>query len=119
IAQVAGSASQRSMLMVFEDVHWVDPTSLELLAGLVERAQHLPMLLLITARPDFTPAWPPGPHTRLVSLTHLNRHEATALVESVSGGKMLPAEVLDQILARTDGVPLFLEELTKTVLESG
>jgi tetratricopeptide (TPR) repeat protein len=105
--------------MLFEDVQWIDPTSLELLALTVERVSRLRVLLLITARPEFTPQWPGYAHVTSIALSRLSRAEGTALIERVTGGKNLPKEVMDQILERTDGVPLFVEELTKTVLESG
>src|SRR5262245_58799989 len=74
---------------------------------------------LATARPEFTPPWPSYPHMTMIPLMRLGRRDGAALVERVTGGKTLPKEVMDEILARTDGVPLFIEELTKTVLESG
>ena len=107
------------VLMLFEDIHWIDPTSLELLALMVERVPRLRMLLIITARPEFTPPWPAHAYVTNVALTRLSRREGTALIEGVTRGKALPEEVRNQILGRTDGVPLFVEELTKTVLESG
>ena len=78
----------------------------------------LRVLLLVTARPEFTPPWPSYPHVTTIPLTRLGRRDGAALVEQVAGGKSLPQEVMDEILARTDGVPLFIEELTKTLLES-
>ncbi len=112
-------AAQKPVLVIFEDVHWIDPTSLELLAQCVERAPQLPILVLITARPEFAPPWPGHAHVTTMSLTRFSRKDGAALVEQVTAGKSLPLEVMDPILARTDGVPLFIEELTKTVLESG
>jgi predicted ATPase len=119
LAQLAGLAAQQPVLMLFEDAHWIDPTSLELLGLMVERVARLSVLLLVTARPEFAPPWPCYAHVTSPTLTRLSRHEGTALVGSVTGGKALPSEVMEQILDRTDGVPLFVEELTKTVLESG
>jgi predicted ATPase/class 3 adenylate cyclase len=118
LAHLAGLAARQPVLMVIEDVHWMDPTSLDFLAAFVERVPQFRLLLLVTARPEFTAPWPSFPHTRVVPLTRLDRHDGAALVERVAGGKPLPKEVMDEILARTDGVPLFIEELTKTVLES-
>ena len=118
-AQLDGLAARQPVFIIFEDVHWADPTSLELLTGTLEQVQRLPVLLLITARPEFTPPWPGHAHVTTVSLTRLNRRNGAALIERVTAGKTLPDEVMDQILARTDGVPLFVEELTKTVLETG
>ena len=107
------------VLAVFEDLHWIDPTSLELLSQAVEEASGLPLLLLGTARPEFTPPWPNDWHTATMALTRLAAPDVEALIGSVAQGKALPSEVTAQIVARTDGVPLFIEELTKTVLESG
>jgi predicted ATPase/class 3 adenylate cyclase len=119
LAQLNGLAAQQPVLIIFEDVHWADPTSLELLTVTLERVPRLRVLMLITARPEFTPPWPGHAHVTTVSLTRLNRRNGAALIERVTAGKTLPDEVMDQILARTDGVPLFVEELTKTVLETG
>jgi predicted ATPase len=105
--------------MVFEDAHWIDPTSRELLDLTVERIRNLPVLLIITFRPEFQPAWTGQPQVGMVTLNRLDRHDRTALIEQISGGKALPDEVVAQIVDRTDGVPLFVEELTKSVLESG
>jgi class 3 adenylate cyclase/tetratricopeptide (TPR) repeat protein len=118
LARLYALADRQPVYIIFEDVHWIDPTSLELLATIVERAPQLRVLLLITARPDFTPPWPSYPHTTTIPLTRLGRCDGAALVEQVTGGKTLPTEVMDEILSRTDGVPLFIEELTKTILES-
>ena len=118
LARLDALADRQPVYIIFEDVHWIDPTSLELLATIVERAPQLRVLLLITARPDFTPPWPSYPHTTTIPLTRLGRCDGAALVEQVTGGKTLPTEVMDEILSRTDGVPLFIEELTKTILES-
>ena len=118
ISQLESLASREAVFIIFEDVHWIDPTSLELLASIVERAPQLRVLLLITARPDFAPPWPSYSHLTTIPLTRLGRRYGVALVERVAGGRPLPKELLEEILARTDGVPLFIEELTKTVLES-
>ena len=118
LAQLEGSASRQPVFMIFEDIHWIDPTSLELLGAIVEHVPQLRVLLLVTARPEFTPPWPNYSHMTTIPLARLGRHDGAALVERVTGGKTLPKEVMDEILARTDGVPMFIEELTKTVLES-
>jgi class 3 adenylate cyclase/tetratricopeptide (TPR) repeat protein len=118
LAQLDSLAARRPVLMIFEDAHWMDPTSLELLAATVERVPQLRALVLITARPEFAPPWPSYSHTTTIPLSRLGRRYGAALVERVAGGATLPRELLDEILARTDGVPLFIEELTKTVLES-
>ena len=119
LAQMARLAARQPVLILFEDAHWIDPTSLELLTLTVARASTLPLLLLVTARPEFTPPWPAEAHVTTLPLARLGRRDGATLVERSAGGKALPAEILEQILARTDGVPLFLEELTKTIIESG
>ncbi len=119
LAQMARLAARQPVLMLFEDAHWIDPTSLELLTLTVARASTLPLLLLVTARPEFTPPWPADAHVTMQALARLGRREGMTLVERSAGGKALPAAILEQILARTDGVPLFVEELTKTIIESG
>ena len=107
------------MVAVFEDAHWIDPTSRELLDLTVERIRSLPALLVVTFRPEFQPPWIGQPQVTMLALNRLDRRDRTALVEQIAGGKLLPDEVVDQIVDRTDGVPLFVEELTKSVLESG
>jgi class 3 adenylate cyclase/tetratricopeptide (TPR) repeat protein len=119
LAQLDGLAARQPVLMIFEDVHWIDPTARELLTVTLERVPRLRVLLLITARPEFTPPWPGHAHVTTLPLTRLSRRDGAALIERVTAGKTLPEEVMNQILARTDGVPLFVEELTKTVLETG
>jgi predicted ATPase len=105
--------------MVFEDAHWVDPTSRELLDLAIERVRSLPALLLVTFRPEFQPPWTGQPNVTMLALNRLDRRDRSALIEQIAGGKPLPDEVAGQIVDRTDGVPLFVEELTKSVLESG
>ncbi len=119
LAHLGGLAARQPVFMIFEDIHWIDPTSLELLAAIVEYVSQLRVLVLVTARPEFTPPWPSYPHLTTIPLTRLSRRDGAALAEWVTGGKALPKEVMDEILVRTGGVPLFIEELTKTVLESG
>lgn len=119
LARLKQLAAHQPVLMAFEDVHWIDPTSLELLSLAIERIKTTRILVLATARPEFTPPWPAHRHTSSLVLTRLDKIEAAALVAGVTGGRLLPRELLDQILARSDGVPLFIEELTKTILDSG
>jgi class 3 adenylate cyclase/predicted ATPase len=119
IRQLEGLASRQPVLMVFEDAHWMDPTSRELLDLTVERVRSLPVLLVVTFRPEFQPPWIGQPQVTMVALNRLDRRDRTALVEQIAGRKPLPDEVVTQIADRTDGVPLFVEELTKSVLESG
>jgi predicted ATPase len=106
------------VLMLFEDVHWIDPTSHELLDLTIERIRRLPVLLIITFRPEFSEAWSGAAHVSTLLLNRLAAGEGTVLAETVAG-KALPDEVVTHIAARTDGVPLFVEELTRAVLESG
>ena len=119
LAQFGALATRQPVFVIFDDVHWADPTSLEVLTATLEQVQRLPVLLLITARPEFTPPWPGHAHVTAVSLTCLNQNDGAALIDRVTAGKKLPKDVINQILSRTDGVPLFVEELTKTVLETG
>jgi class 3 adenylate cyclase len=119
IRQLEGLTRQQPVVMVFEDAHWIDPTSRELLDLTVERVGRLPVLLIVTFRPEFQPPWTGRPQVTMLTLNRLDRHDRTALVEQIPGGKALPEEVIAQIADRTDGVPLFVEELTKSVLESG
>jgi len=119
LAQLNVLTARQPVYVIFEDVHWADPTSLELLTVTLERIPRLRVLLLITARREFKPPWPGHAHVTMVDLKRLSRRDGAALIERVTAGKRLPEEVRDQILARTDGVPLFVEELTKTVLETG
>src|SRR5271169_5313628 len=119
IRRLDGLARQQPVVIVFEDVHWIDPTSHELLDLTVERIRNLPVLLIVTFRPEFQPPWTGQPQVTMLALNRLDRHDRAAMVEEVAGGKALPAAVVDQIADRTDGVPLFIEELTKSVLESG
>jgi class 3 adenylate cyclase/tetratricopeptide (TPR) repeat protein len=119
VAQVEGLAGQRPVLMVFEDVHWSDPTTREWLDLLIDRAPTVGVLVIITFRPEFTTPWIGRPHVTLISLSRLSPRQRAEMIMQVTGGKVLPKEIADQIIDRTDGVPLFLEELTKTVVESG
>ena len=117
--RMEGLAARKPLLILFEDAHWADATSLEVLDLVIERVRRLPILLLITFRPEFEAPWSAMPDIATVTLGRLDRVQAETLVERVAGGRKLPAEVLAQIVAKTDGVPLFVEELTKNVLESG
>jgi class 3 adenylate cyclase/tetratricopeptide (TPR) repeat protein len=119
IAMTVGSAKQVPLLMIVEDAHWIDPTSLELTNRLVEQMHQLPVLLVITFRPEFAAPWIGRTNVAELTLNRLARHQAVTMIDRVMAGKKLPAEVLEQIVAKTDGVPLFMEELTKSVLESG
>jgi class 3 adenylate cyclase/predicted ATPase len=119
LAQLEGLANTQPVLMVLEDAHWLDPTSTELFGQVIDRLRHLPILLLITFRSEFAPPWAGRPHISSITLHRLGREHGAAMIARLTAGRSLPPEVLDQLLAKTDGVPLFVEELTKTVLESG
>ena len=112
-------AAQQPVLFVMEDLHWVDPSTLELLSLLVDQGPTARILALLTFRPDFSPPWTGRAHLTQVTLTRLPRRQAAEMTGQVAHGKALPPEVVEQIVAKTDGVPLFVEELTKMVLESG
>lgn len=120
IAVVVAIAEAVPVLMFIEDTHWMDPTSLELLSRLVERTERLPVLIVLTFRPEFAaPAWLDRVNATSLSLNRFGRSQAITMIEQITAQKTLPTEVLDQIVEKTDGVPLFVEELTKSVLESG
>ncbi|HEX7198065.1 MAG TPA: AAA family ATPase, partial [Dongiaceae bacterium] len=119
VAQAQGLAARQPVLLVVEDAHWADPTSLELYDLIVERASRLPLLAIITFRPEFVPPWVGRSQVTLISLNRLPRRLRAEMIAHVTGGKVLPQEIADQITDRTDGVPLFIEELTKAVVESG
>jgi class 3 adenylate cyclase/tetratricopeptide (TPR) repeat protein len=119
VAQIEGLALRQPLLMLFEDAQWSDPTSLELLDLIIDRVPTLPLLSIVTFRPEFTPPWSGRPHVSLLSLSRLPARQRTEMIAGVTGGKALPGEIAAQIIDRTDGVPLFVEELTKTVVESG
>jgi class 3 adenylate cyclase/tetratricopeptide (TPR) repeat protein len=119
LEQLEGLSQLGPVLILFEDVHWADGTSLELLELVIERIRNLPVLLLLTTRPDFKIPWTRSQHVCVIQLARLEGAAVDTIIECVTGGYPLPAEVRDQIVAKTDGVPLFVEELTKAVLEAG
>jgi len=119
VARVEGLSHHQPLLMIFEDVHWADPSSLELLELTMARAQRIPVLAVITFRPEFKPPWSEHTHVTTLTLNRFTRNLAMMMVSKVTHGKTLPEEVQQQIIEKTDGVPLFVEELTKTILESG
>jgi predicted ATPase/class 3 adenylate cyclase len=118
LRQLARLSDRDPVLMVFEDAHWIDPSSRELLDLAVERAARLRVLLLITFRPEFEPPWTGRPHVTALALDRLGRREAAVLVRRIAGDAALPDGLVAEIVERTDGVPLFVEELTKAVLET-
>ncbi|MGA7868115.1 MAG: AAA family ATPase, partial [Stellaceae bacterium] len=118
LSQLEAEARQRPVLVVFEDAHWIDPTTRELLDLTVDRVRHLPVLLVITFRPEFQPPWGGRSQVASVALNRLGERDGEALVQKLAGNTALAAEIVAEIVERTDGVPLFVEELTKAVLES-
>src|SRR5262249_23696376 len=117
--QFESLARQQPILLLVEDAHWADATSLELLDLTVERVRHLPVLALFTFRPEFEPPWVGLTNVNTMALGRLDSNDVESMATRVTGGRVLPAEVLQQIVTKTDGNPLFVEELTKTVLEAG
>src|SRR6266496_1189718 len=115
--QFGGLARKQPILISFEDAQWADATSLELLDLTIERVRQLPVLALFSFRPDFEPPWVGLPNVGTLTLGRLDRNGVESMVAQVAGGRALPAEVMNQIVAKTDGNPLFVEELTKAVLE--
>jgi class 3 adenylate cyclase/predicted ATPase len=118
LGQLAAEAGRRPVLMVFEDAHWIDPTSRELLDLTVDRVRHLAVLLAVTFRPEFQMPWGGRAHVMSLALNRLGEREGEALVQKLAGNTALTADIVAEIVERTDGVPLFVEELTKAVLES-
>ena len=119
LAWLLQETERQPVCFVMEDLHWMDPSTLEFLSLLIEQVPTVRMLMLLLFRPDFSPPW--GVHSYLthIALGRLSRRQVETMVEQITGGKALPAEVLQELVAKTDGVPLFVEELTKMVLESG
>ncbi|VIO71705.1 AAA family ATPase [Bradyrhizobium ivorense] len=117
IERIASLAAGKPILIEFEDAHWIDPTSLELFDILVDRIRTLPVLLIVTYRPEFAPPWLGQSHVTALTLNKLGRRDNAALIRSVAKAE-LPSCLLEQIISRTDGIPLFVEEMTKSVLES-
>ena len=117
-AQLAGLTRQRPVLMIVEDAHWVDPTSLEVFGRTVDQIKTLPVLLIVTFRPEFNAPWAGRSHVTSLALNRLGEREAAAIIARLVGNKELPADVTAEIVERTDGIPLFVEEMTKAVLEA-
>ncbi|MBR0926440.1 AAA family ATPase [Bradyrhizobium diazoefficiens] len=117
--QVEARSKPNPVLMIFEDVHWIDPTSLEALGHTIDRLRNLRVLLIITYRPEFEPPWIGRPYVTAAHLNRLGEDESKAIVNRISGSALLPANIRQDIIERTDGIPLFVEEITKAVLEAG
>jgi class 3 adenylate cyclase/predicted ATPase len=117
-AQLQALSHQKPVLMIFEDAHWADPTSLEAFGRVVDRIRSLAVLLIITYRPEFEPPWIGRPQVAALTLNRLDEREIAAIIDSVTGNKLLSPSVRQDIIERTDGIPLFIEEMTKAVLEA-
>jgi tetratricopeptide (TPR) repeat protein len=113
------AARKQPSVMLYEDLHWADPTALEVADLLIDRVKAIPLLMVLTHRPEFQSRWAQHGHVIGLNLSKLTRAQSSAMVSKLAGGKALPADLLEQILTKTDGVPLFVEELTKSILESG
>lgn len=118
IGWLFAEAERRPVLLVWEDLHWADPSSLEVLEILLDQAPTARMLNVLTLRPDFKPPWPQRSHMTPITLNRLERVEAEAMISHLAGGKSMPAEVVSHVIAKSDGVPLYVEELTKSILQS-
>jgi predicted ATPase len=118
IAQLQALTRQNPVLMIFEDVHWTDPTSLEVFGRVVDRIRTFRVLLILTFRPEFNPPWIGQPHVAALTINRLSEREISTMIDRVVGNKRLPANIRQDIIERTDGIPLFVEEMTKAVLEA-
>jgi class 3 adenylate cyclase/predicted ATPase len=118
VSQTEALARKNPVLMIFEDAHWADPTSLEVFSRLVERIVTLRVLLIVTFRPEFEPPWIGRPHVTALTLNRLTQRQVGAMIDRVVGNKLLPTSVRHDIIERSDGIPLFIEEMTKAVLEA-
>jgi class 3 adenylate cyclase len=118
-AQMELLSRQKPVLMIFEDAHWTDPTSLEAFGRAVDWVRSLRVLLIVTFRPEFDPPWIGRPYVAALTINRLGQHDIEAMINRVIGNKLIPASVRKDIVERTDGIPLFVEELTKSVLEAG
>ncbi len=117
--EMMNAQSERTpVLMIAEDAHWIDPSTEEFLGLLIDQLRQCRLFLLVAARPEFEPGWYAHPHVTTLNLNKMSRTDSMLLIEKVAGGKLLPDEIQQQIIDKTDGIPLFVEELTKTVLES-
>jgi class 3 adenylate cyclase/predicted ATPase len=116
--QIEALTHRSPVLMIFEDAHWIDPTSLEALGRAVDRIRTLGVLLIVTYRPEFEPPWIGQPHVTTLGVNRLGEREIAAMIDGVTGNKLLSASVRQDIIERTDGIPLFVEEMTKAVLEA-
>jgi class 3 adenylate cyclase/predicted ATPase len=116
--QLEALTRSNPVLMIFEDAHWADPTSLELFSRTVDRIRNLGVLLIVTFRPEFDPPWIGRPYVTALTINRLAKREVGAMIDRLVGNKLMPASIRQDIIERTDGIPLFIEEMTKAVLEA-
>ena len=119
IAMTLEAAEREPVLFILEDLHWVDATTIELLDLLIEQTPTAPILAVLTCRPEFQPPWGLKSHLTPIALNRLPRNQIEMMVQQVTDGKRLPDEVIQHLIDKTDGVPLYIEEMTKALLESG
>ena len=110
---------QKPVLMIFEDAHWTDPTSIETFGRVIDRVRSLPVLLIVTFRPEFEPPWIGQPYVTALTINRLPQRDIEAMIDGVVGNKFIAASIRHDIIERTDGIPLFVAEMTKSVLEAG
>ena len=118
IAQVETLSRPNPVLIILEDAQWIDPTSLELFGRIVDRVPTLRVLLIVTFRPEFEPPWIGRPYVTALTINRLTERQVSAMIDRVVGNKLLPAALRQEIIERTDGIPLFVKEMTKAVLEA-
>src|SRR6202040_4312276 len=118
LTQIEALARPDPVLMIFDDAHWSDPTSLEVIGRVIDRIATLPVMLVIAFRPEFAPPWVGQPHVTALTLNRLAKRAIDAMIDGVVGNKPLPVSIRQDIIDRTDGIPLFVEEMTKAVLEA-
>jgi predicted ATPase len=119
VSQLGALTQKTPVLMIFEDAHWADPTSLEVFGLIIDRIRSIRVLLLVTFRPEFDAPWVGRPYVSSLALNRLGERDITAMIDRVVGNNPLPANIRQDIIERTDGIPLFVEEMTKAVLEAG
>jgi predicted ATPase len=117
--QLEALTHSNPVLMIFEDAHWTDPTSLELFSRTVDRIRTLRVLLIVTFRPEFDPPWIGRPYLTTLTINRLAEREASAMIDRLAGNNLIPTSIRQDIIECTDGIPLFIEEMTKAVLEAG
>jgi predicted ATPase len=117
-SQMEALSRSNPVLMIFEDAHWTDPTSLEALSKVADRLRNLRVLLIVTFRPEFEPPWIGRSYVAALTLNRLAQRDTDAMIDGVVGNKLIPASIRKDIIERTDGIPLFVEEMTKAILEA-